>query len=66
MVEDAPDRLGRQIGRGRVLERWQVVHVVVDRLQSVGCRVLQHPVDPAFRLAGKQRAAEVERLLEFR
>src|SRR5262245_17867840 len=35
-------------------DRWKIVQVIVDRLQSAGRRIAQNAVDPAFHLSGEE------------
>ena len=63
-ADRASDPVARQERIGRALERGQIIEVIVDRLQGSGRGVAQHLVEPALRLAGEQRNAEVERLVE--
>ena len=50
---------------GYAVERGQVVHVVVQRFQRAVLSVAQNQLEAAFGFAGKQRDAEVHRLLQF-
>ena len=63
-ADRASDPVARQERIGCALERRQIIEVIVDRLQGSGRGVAQHLVEPALRLAGEQRNAEVERLVE--
>ena len=65
MVGGAADHVARQIRRARVLQRRQVVEVIVDRRQIPGGRILDYPVHPPFRLAGEQRDAEIQGVLQI-
>ena len=57
----------RQERRRRPGEARQVLEVIVERLQLAVPGVAQHLVEPAFLgLAGEERAADVERLLDLR
>ena len=41
----------------RAFDVRQIVHEIVERLECAGERIAQHLLEPAFRLAGKQREA---------
>ena len=65
LIERPPGEVRRQIGRHRLFERGQVVHVVIDRLQCSVGGIEQHAVEAAvLGLAGEQAAAHVERFLQ--
>ena len=53
-------------GGGARFEPGQVVHEIVDRLERVRGGVAQQRVEAPLGLAGKQRDADVERLLQVR
>ena len=57
-------RVARQERRHRVFQRGQIVDVIIDRLEQACGGIAQHLVHAAFRFAGKQRDAHVERLLQ--
>ena len=63
-ADRASDPIARQERIGCALERGQIIEVIVDRLQGSRRGVAQHLVEPALRLAGEQRNAEIERLVE--
>ncbi len=45
---------------------WQVVHVIVKRLERAVVCVAQHALETPLGFAGEQRDAEIHRLLQFR
>ncbi len=63
----ALDMLARQDGRGLAVQRRQLVHEIIERLQRIVPRVDEHLVKPVLLgFAGEQRNAERLRLLELR
>ena len=63
----APHVLARQERRRLALQRRQIVHVVVERLERAVPGVAQHLVEPALLgLAGEERDAELLRLADLR
>ena len=63
-AERAPDALGRHVGTGRAFEARQILEIIVDRLERPRRGVAQNFVEPAFRFAGIEGNAEVERCFE--
>ncbi len=55
----------RENRHGRAVERRQIVHVVVERLQRAVPGVAQNVVEAAFGLAGEERDAEIHGFFEF-
>ena len=67
MPDGAPHMLARQDRRRLALERGQIVHEIVERLQRAVPGVAQHLVEPTFfGFAGKQRDAKLLRLADLR
>ncbi len=63
-AERTANPLGRHVGAGRAFEAWQIVEVIVDRLERARRGVAQHFVEPPLRLARVERDAEVERFVQ--
>ncbi len=67
LADGAADGRGGQHRRGRALQRWQVVQVVIERLQLAVPRVAQNLIEAVLLgLAGEERDAHVHRLLQLR
>jgi hypothetical protein len=60
----APHALALEQRDRRALDRRQVVHEIVERLERAGVCVTQHLAEPAFGLAGEDRDAERLRVLQ--
>ena len=60
-------RLLRHPGNGDVGDVRQVFQIIVDRLQLAVPRIPEHLIEPPFLgLAGEERAADIQRLLQLR
>ena len=65
MPAGALDLRGRKDGQLGAIQRRQIVHVIVERLERAVKGVAQNHLEAAFGLAGKKRDAEIHRFLEF-
>ena len=58
--------MGGKNRHGDAIERGQIVHVVVERLEGAVPGVAQNQIEAAFGFAGEERDAEIHGFLEFR